>query len=167
MCCLLIVFAVATRLVPHPVNVTPIGAVGLFSGAYLATRRAWLIPVIALLLSDLIIGFYEPLTMLFVYSGFVFSALIGRLLLQKHQTFMRIGSAAVLSASLFFVLSNFGTWLSGTLYSMTFAGLIECYIAAIPFYGNTLAGDVVYSFALFGLYFLLQQTVMNQNTSTA
>ncbi len=148
----LIILVVLSRLIPHPLNFTPVGALGLFAGAYIIDKRAWLLPLCALLLSDFVIGFYEPVAMLFVYLGFVLSVFIGRLILFEKRTALRLGGAAITSATLFFIVSNFGTWLTGILYPMSFSGLIECYIAAIPFFGNTLAGNLIYSLIAFGLF---------------
>ncbi len=150
---LVLVFAVVfSRLIPHPLNFTPIGALGLFAGAYIVDKRVWLLPLCALLISDFFIGFYEPVAMLFVYLGFAFSVFIGRLLLSEKRNSLRLGGAAFSSATIFFIVSNFGTWLGGTLYPMTLAGLTECYVMAIPFYGNTLLGDLFYVLVLFGIY---------------
>ncbi|MEQ8614750.1 MAG: DUF6580 family putative transport protein [Gammaproteobacteria bacterium] len=163
----LVLFAVLSRFVPHPVNFTPIAALGLFAGAFMSYRRYWLLPLLALLLSDLFLGFYHWVSMLFVYLGFAGAAVIGRLVLSSKQSPLRIGGAAFASTNVFFILSNFGTWLSGTLYPLTFEGLAACYVAAIPFYPNSIAGDLFYSFLLFGLFALLQQTISNKTTSTA
>ena len=156
-CVLIIMFAVATRIFPHPVNFTPMGAVALFAGACIYDRRVWLVPVGALLISDAFIGFYHPLEMLFVYLGFAVCITIGRTFLYKKQNALRIGGAAFASATVFFVLSNFGVWTSGLYYPMTTAGLAECYILALPFFGNTLAGDLFYAVFLFGLADFLQK----------
>jgi hypothetical protein len=163
-CFLLIVFAAFSRLIPHPSNFTPIGAVGLFAGAYLNLRRYWLVPLAALLLSDFFIGFYHPVTMASVYLAFFICAMMGRVLLYKHRTILRIAVTTLSASILFFVLSNFGDWLSGFNYPGTWAGLAECYVMAIPFFGNTLSGDLVYVSLLFGIYeaarlWLFQQTM--------
>ncbi len=149
---LLILIVAFSRLVPHPLNFTPIGALGLFAGAYLLDRRSWMLPLCALLLSDFFIGFYEPVAMIFVYLGFALSAFLGRFLLSEKRVATRLGGAALCSAIMFFILSNFGTWLSGTLYPMSLAGLIQCYVMAIPFFGNTLLGDLFYTAMLFGIF---------------
>ena len=153
---LLILIVAFSRLVPHPLNFTPIGALGLFAGAYLLDRRSWMLPLCALLLSDLVIGFYEPIAMTFVYLGFALSAFLGRYLLSEKRAAIRLGGAALGSAIIFFILSNFGTWLSGTLYPMSLAGLIECYVMAVPFFGNTLLGDLFYTVVLFGCFEVIQ-----------
>lgn len=162
---ILIIAAVFSRLIPHPLNFTPIGALGLFAGAYIVDKRVWLLPIAALLISDFFIGFYEPVAMLFVYIGFASSAFIGRLLLSEKRTSVRLGGAALSSATIFFILSNFGTWLAGSLYPMSIAGLIECYVMAIPFYGNTLLGDLFYVVVLFGIFEASQTWTRRRNVT--
>lgn len=161
----LIIFAILSRFAPHPLNFTPIGALGLFAGAYIVDRRVWLLPLCALLLSDIFVGFYEPIAMLFVYLGFALSVFIGRFVLFEKRSTFRLGGAALISATLFFIVSNFGTWLTGALYPVSFAGLIECYVMAIPFYGNTLMGDLFYVVLLFGLFETTQVWIQKKNVT--
>ena len=149
-CFFLIILAVATRVVPHPAGVTSVGAIGLFSGAYLGYRRAWLVPVAALLLSDIFIGFYEPLIMLAVYGGFALSAIIGRIFLFQKRSVLRAGGATLAGAVVFFILSNLGVWGTGLHYPLTIAGMVECYLQAVPFFWRTLLGDMFYVAVLFG-----------------
>lgn len=149
---LLVILVVATRLLPHPMNFAPIGALGLFSGAYVMNKRAWLIPLAALFISDLFIGFYTPVIMLSVYASFAICAVLGRYALSQKRSVIRIGGSAIASATILFVLSNFTLWLTGLYYPMTFEGLTLCFVRAIPFYGNTLAGDLFYATVLFGAY---------------
>ncbi len=151
----LIVFGIILRLIPHPANFTPIGAIGLFAGSFLTLKRFWLVPIIGLLLSDLYLGFYNVASMLCVYFSFIISAFIGKILLSHKNTPNRVGLAAVVSAIQFFIISNFGVWLSGTIYSFDIEGLIQCYVMAIPFFGNTLVSELFYSFVLFGSYYVL------------
>ncbi len=153
----LIILVIMSRLIPHAANFTPIAALGLFAGAYLTRRSAWLIPFAALLLSDLIIGFYHIYTMLFVYMGFAANILIGRQFLLQKRSILSLFAASLASAVIFFIFSNFGVWLTGMMYPMTFAGLSECFVMAIPFFGNTLLGTFVYVVVLFGLYETLQE----------
>lgn len=146
---LLIALGVVARLIPHPWNFTPVGALGLFAGANCNPRVAWLVPLFALVLGDIVLGFYSPIIMLFVYLGFLAAPVIGRLMIAGRRSVPRIGGAVVVSTSVFFVISNFGVWL-GPYYPLTFSGLVECYIQAIPFYGATLVGDAFYATILFG-----------------
>jgi hypothetical protein len=153
-----ILAAAALRLLPHPPNFTPIGAMALFSGAYLGRRGAIALvaPLAALLLSDLVLGFYHGMATVYFSTALV--VLIGWFALQKKSP-LRIAGAAVASSILFFVLTNFGMWLSSGFYPLTPAGLEACYVAAIPFFQNTVAGDLVFSAILFGGFALLERNV--------
>lgn len=146
----ILVLAALLRLIPHPVNVTPIGSIGLFSGTWCDKRIAWAIPLIPLFLGDAVTGFYHPLIMLFVYAGIAISALIGRLLLAKKRTFTRFGAAIFINAMVFYLLSNFPVWV--VYYPNTLAGLAECYFKAIPYLGYSLIGDSVFVSLLFGMH---------------
>jgi len=150
--------AAALRLVPHPPNFTPIGAMALFSGAYLGRRGAVALvaPLGALFLSDLVLGFYRGMPT--VYFSVALIVIIGWLALRRVSP-IRVGGAAITSSVLFFVLTNFGMWLSSGFYPRTLAGLEACYIAAIPFFQNTVAGDLFYAAVLFGGFALLERTV--------
>jgi hypothetical protein len=152
-----IVATAALRLVPHPPNFSPIDAMALFSGAYLGRRSlAFVAPLAALLLSDLFLGFYHG--MAFVYGTVALVVVIGWWL-SSRRTPLRIGAAAFASAVLFFVLTNFGMWLFSGFYPRTLSGLVTCYVAAIPFFQNTLAGDLFYAALLFGGFALLERGV--------
>ena len=143
-----IVLAAALRLVPHPPNFTPIGAMALFSGAYLGRRAlAFVAPLAAMLLSDAILGFYSGMWV--TYLAVALITLLGSLALQK-RTPVRIGLITVAGSAVFFAVSNFGVWALGDMYPHNLAGLATCYIAAIPFFQNTLAGDLFYATLLFG-----------------
>lgn len=165
-----ILLAAFSRLIPHPPNFAPIGAMALFGAAYFSRKYiALVIPIIAMWLSDLVLNnvvygqyfdhfvwFYQGFY--WTYGAFVIIGLIGFLLLKKVkvQTLL-IGS---LSASiLFFLLSNFGVWFSGTMYPKDLNGLLVCYTAAIPFFKNTLMGDLVYCSVLFGAFEFAQAKI--------
>ena len=153
-----ILAAAALRLVPHPPNFTPIGAMALFSGAYLGRRGAVALvaPLGALFLSDLVLGFYRGMPT--VYFSVALIVIIGWMALRRVSP-IRVGGAAIASSVLFFVLTNFGMWLFSGFYPRTLAGLEACYIAAIPFFQNTVAGDLFYAAVLFGGFALLERTV--------
>lgn len=146
----LIVLVAAMRLLPHPMNVTPIGALGLFAGAMLPHRMAWLVPVAALLISDMIAGFYALPAMALVYLGFYCSASIGRVWLARQRSPGRLMGAVLASATVFFVISNLSAWLM--YYPRTLEGFVQCYLSAIPFFGRSLLGDALYTTMLFGSY---------------
>ena len=152
-----ILLAAALRLVPHPPNFTPVAAMALFGGAYLGRRAlAFAAPLGALLLSDLVLGFYPELA--FVYLSTALTVVIGWAL-AKRRTVVGVGLAALVGAILFFVVTNFGVWLVMDYYPKTLAGLAACYVAAIPFFQNTLAGDLVFSALLFGGFALAERWV--------
>jgi hypothetical protein len=152
----IILIAAASRLIPHPPNLTSITAVALFGGAYFPDRRlAFLVPLAALFLSDLILGFYTHMEV--VYSSFALIVCVG-LWLQKRRTTIYIVGAALASSILFFLLTNFGVWTLESLYPKTMAGLLACYVAAIPFFQNTLQGDLFFTAVLFGGFTLLERS---------
>ena len=152
-----IFIAAAMRLVPHPPNFSPIAAMALFSGAYLPKRAlAFLAPVAALLVSDLVLGFYPEV--IFVYLSVAATVLIGWVV-AKRKTVLRVGGAAVAASVLFYLVTNFGVWLVMDYYPKTLSGLGACYVAAIPFFQNTLAGDLFFTALLFGGFALLERLV--------
>jgi hypothetical protein len=163
-----IVLAAALRLVPHPPNFTPIGAMALFSGAYLGRRAlAFVAPLFAMVLSDVVLGFYSGFWI--TYLAVALIVVVGWVALSKMSV-LRVGGAALASSIVFFAVSNFGTWLMSGMYTHDFAGLEACYVAAIPFFQNTLAGDLFYVTLLFGglrVAELLAPRLAAGNTQTA
>ena len=155
---LLTLVVAASRFLPHPPNVTCVGALGLFAGCYLVGRRAYLVPIAVLLLSDVIghvlqipgMGFYNSVTMLFVYAGMTAAIPVGRWM-RSNQSKLRVPAGSLAASTLFFIVSNLGVWLGGW-YSMTLGGLVACFTAAIPFYGYTIAGDLAFTVVLFGAW---------------
>jgi hypothetical protein len=159
----MILGAAAFRLLPHPPNFTPIGAMALLGGACFADKRlAFIVPLTALLLSDLVLALtrYGAAVfggqMAFVYASFAFIGCIGLWLRHRRRT-LPIAGAALAGSTLFFVVTNFGVWATGALYPRTAAGLVECYVAALPFFRNTLLGDVCYAALLFGGFALAEK----------
>jgi uncharacterized protein DUF6580 len=151
----MVLAAAATRLMPHPPNLTSIAAIALFGGAYFADKRlAFLVPLAALFASDLVLGLYAHME--FQYVAFALIVLLG-VWLQPRRKVLPIAGAAVASSVLFFVLTNFGTWATTAMYPHTVAGLVACYTAAIPFFWNTLAGDLFYTALLFGGFAALER----------
>jgi hypothetical protein len=149
-----IIVAAALRLVPHPPNFSPIDAMALFSGAYLGRRAlAFVAPLGALLLSDLVLGFYHGQAT--VYFSVALIVMIGMVALTRRSA-LRVGAAAIASSILFFVITNFGMWLFSGIYPRTVVGLEACYVAAIPFFQNTVAGDLFYAAVLFGAFRLAE-----------
>ena len=161
----LIVLAAASRLLPHPPNFAPVAAIGLFAGAHTSRRAGWLVPFAALLASDALLGFYSPVGMLWNYLAFAACLLLGSGFLARRRSALRLGGAVLTSSVAFFVISNFGMWASGY-YPRTAAGLVECYVAALPFFRNTLTSDVLYSAVLFGGYALIARLMERRSEVT-
>ncbi|MGQ0741991.1 MAG: DUF6580 family putative transport protein [Alphaproteobacteria bacterium] len=152
---IVILAAALSRLIPHPPNLTSVTAVALFAGAYFTDKRlAFLVPLAALFVSDLILGFYGHMEV--VYLSFALIVCVG-LLLQKRRSVATVGGAAVASSLLFFVITNFGVWLFDGMYPQTWEGLVACYVAALPFFQNMLMGDLFYTALLFGGFALVEQ----------
>ena len=152
----MILSVVVWRILPRPdelANFAPVMAVALFGGASFADRRvAFLIPLTAMFLSDLIIGLHDLLA--WVYGSFAIAVMIGFWLRTRRQA-LPIMAATFACSCLFFLITNFGVWVTGAsqsspLYSLDAEGLVACYVAAIPFFRNSLLSDAVFAGALFG-----------------
>ena len=152
----IIVIAIFSRLIPHPPNFTPITAIALFSIINFKNKYIGLsIPIVCLLISDLIIGI--SLINLFVYLSFIVISGVGYI-------FGKINLKSILLSSLiFFLVTNFGVWLIG--YPNTLEGFIACYIAAIPFFGWTVAGDLFYSYSAKLSLNLFEKNYISLNTN--
>ncbi len=156
-----------SRIVPHPYNFTPLGALALFGGAHLRDRRlAVAVPLLAMLLSDVVLYAFQypsyvgqaPLTALFVYGSLAGVAGIG-VWLQRRRSVPYVAGACVAGSVLFFLVTNLGVWLYSGMYSHTPAGLVACYVAALPFFQNQLAADALFTAALFSVFGLLDARV--------
>lgn len=147
--CGMIAAAAFTRLIPHLPNFTAVGAMALFGGAYFTNKKlAFAIPLIAMFLTDLILGYHS--TIIAVYISFALIVVIGMMIERKNVR--SIATASIAAAVLFFLITNFAFWMTGVLYPVTWTGLTECYIAAIPFFGYNLVGNLFYAGVMFGLF---------------
>jgi hypothetical protein len=151
----IIALAAALRIAPHPWNFTPVGAMALFSGAVIRDRRlALLFPLLALFAGDIFIGLYKLMPV--VYASFLVSVAIG-FWLRNRRSVGPIAAATLLGAVQFFLVTNFAVWAVGLSYRPSGAGLVACYVAGIPFFWNTLAGDAVYAGLFFGGFALVER----------
>lgn len=142
----LIFFTAIARLVPHLPNFTPVGAMALFAGANVGGRKAYLLPLLAMLISDLIIGIHS--TMIFVYGSFALTVLIGRII-RTRQSIKNVAFAVLSSSMIFFLITNFGVWLMSGMYPHTFSGLMTAFAMGIPFFRNTILGDLFFTGVFF------------------
>jgi hypothetical protein len=151
----MILAAAASRLLPHPPNLTSVSAVALFGGAMLADwKLAFLVPLGALFAGDLVLGFHDQMPV--VYGSFALIVCLG-LWLQRRRSPANIAGAAIASSLLFFITTNFGVWALDGMYPHNAAGLLACYTAALPFLRNMLEGDLLYTLVLFGGVALLER----------
>jgi len=162
----LIAIGLIGRIIPHAYNFTPMTAIALLS-AY-AFKNKWIaigLPLLSFWISDLIVnnfiyaGYYENFkifspSFLWVYGSILCISIMGRFTLNNANP-KTIGLSSVTGSSIFFILTNFGVWATSAMYAKSFIGLIQCYTLAIPFFGGTLLGDLVYSTVLFSSYNLV------------
>lgn len=146
---IIILFAVVCRLIPHIPNVAPIAAMALFGGVYLNKKYALVLPLVAMFISDIFLGFSA--TTPFVYLSFFLTGCIG-LWLRNHKNLTTVICSSLASSLLFYVLTNFNFWFASPLYPKTMTGLLQSYVNALPFFRNTILGDLFYTGILFGSY---------------
>lgn len=153
----IIIVAAILRLVINIPNVTPIAALALIGGTYINRRYlAFALPLIILLATDLIIGFYETQVMLAVYLSFALVVGIG-IILRNRVNVRNVVFASLGSSILFFIITNFAVWIGGMVaYPLNFTGLTTCYVAAIPFFKFELAGTLAFNALFFGVFYLAQ-----------
>lgn len=147
-----IFICVVGRLIPHPANFTPLTNLCLFAGSKLSKRLAFLVILVALLVSDITLAYWQGHQVLsswsiFTYSGFAATVCLGT----KIPNGSKLTTLAYVFASSlgFWIWTNFGTWLCSGMYALTPWGLSNCYLAALPFLRNALCGDLVW----FGVVF--------------
>ena len=143
----LLTFGIASRLVPHPWNVTPMIAIALFGGAVLPRGWALGLPVAIAAASDVWLGWHTTLP--FTWASFALVAWLGQWL--RRPAALRVAAGSVAASTVFFLVSNLGVWLVGGLYPATMEGLAACFVAAVPFFRQMLIGDLICTLALFGI----------------
>ena len=136
---ILTLFAIFSRLIPHPPNFTPLLAIALYSGVCFKNKFLFIIPLLSMVISDFFIGYHN--TIFWVYLSLLIIFYIGYLLFKKY-TFRNLILLSFVSSIMFFILSNLGVWIIG--YPKSFEGFIACYVAAIPFFHNTLISTFAY-----------------------
>ena len=148
---ILVVLGVAARLLPHEANFAPIAAMALFGAVYLSPRYALVLPLVALMISDLFIGFDSLASRLVVYGAFVLVGLIG-LGVRRHKTVLTVVASSLAGSVVFYLITNLVWLYPATMYSHDIAGQISSYYNALPFFRGTLLGDLFYTVVLFGVY---------------
>lgn len=146
-----ILIAICFRLIPHPPNFTPVTSLALFSG--LMFQKRWLsilTPLVAMFLSDMVLGF--GMISLWVYSAFILITILGWFLNQMNT------KSILLSSLIFFIITNFGVWFMD--YPHTIQGLSICYTLAIPFFGYSIVGDLIWGFVIKESFDILQNKIL-------
>ena len=155
-----ILFGALLRVIPHPANFAPIGAIALFGGVYLPAKggsafggkaTALAMPLAAMFVSDIFIGFDSIQSRAMVYGSFLLIGLIG-VWIGNHKNIFTVVGGSLLGSTLFYLITNCVIFYSTKMYPHTWAGQITSYINALPFFGNTVLGDLFYVAILFGIY---------------
>ena len=150
----IILFGAVMRLIPHWPNFTPIAAIALFGGAHFQKKHlAFIIPFVALLLSDLVLGLHK--WMIAVYISFALVVMIG-MLMKNRVKVVPVLLATISASLLFFIITNFAVWIGSPFYPQNVIGLIESYTAGLPFLYNGILGNLFFSILFFGAFYLAQ-----------
>lgn len=161
----MVIMAIVLRFVTQGwlPNVAPIGALALFGGAYFRDKKlSFLLPMAALFISDLFIGFHS--TLLFVYGAFGCTVMLG-FLLRRNNTVVKTAVVALVSSIAFYLITNFGVWMMYDFYPKNINGLLTSYAAGIPFFRNSLIGDLFYTSVFFGVFELAKRYRPSYNVS--
>ncbi len=136
----LALFAVLIRLLPHAPNFAPLGALALFAGMT-GDRHKIGLPLAAVFATDWVLGFYPGLVWVYLSYGLLFFTGYWT---RQANGMKKLMGIPVTGSVLFYLVSNFGVWASGSMYPPTWSGLVECYAAGLPFFRNTIVSDLVY-----------------------
>ena len=147
---------VAARLLPHAPDFTPVAATALFAASVLRVRAlSVVVPLIGMILADAWLGFYDLRIMAAVYGTLALPACAAWLSGRMRRP-VAIVPVLLSSSLIFFVVTNFAVWALGPMYTANAAGLLKCYIAALPFLQNMLCGDLLWGLVVFGGHWLVQ-----------
>jgi len=161
---LLITLGVLSRFFIHFSNFTPILAIALFAGFYLSKRNALIVPLVMMVISDAFVGFHDMI--LFTWGTILLTSYIG-IRNRDNKSIKTVAFASIGSAVIFHIVTNFAVWVFYTTYPKSIAGLIECYVAAIPYFRGTLLSTIIYTAVLFGGYEFLAARIKNTRFAKA
>ncbi|OGE82758.1 MAG: hypothetical protein A3B10_01890 [Candidatus Doudnabacteria bacterium RIFCSPLOWO2_01_FULL_44_21] len=146
-----ILLGAVMRVIPHPANFAPIAAIALFGGVYLDKKQAVIVPLLAMAISDFFIGFDSMQSRLMVYGSFMLIGFIG-LWVKRRKNIATVMGGSLIGSVIFYLITNFAFFYSPTMYPHNWQGVIASYINALPFFRNTVLGDLFYVGVLFGVY---------------
>lgn len=155
----LILLGAATRFLPHPANLTAVGATAIFAGVVFPKRWGIWLPLLLMIATDIFLGWHR--LVLFTWGSMAVYAALGWIVSKKKKTSSIIG-ATLVGSTFFFLVTNWAVWQFEAMYPHTVSGLVSCYVAALPFFRNMLIGDIAYVGILFGAYALAKQFVVQK-----
>jgi hypothetical protein len=163
----LVALVFVARLIPHAPNFTPVVAAALFAGTVFRSRAlALIVPIAAMLLSDLVLGSEDWRIRAVIYAALVLPVALG-IWGRRFRPIVALLPLALASSLLFFAASNLAVWAFSGMYALDFKGLVQCYVLALPFLQNTVMGDVVWTAVLFGSWWMVQHWIPAARTATA
>ena len=147
-----------SRLIPHPPNFTPILGMAVFSGAIISKRYiAYLVPLAAMLLSDLYLGFHASMPI--IYFSLALCVLIGTII-ESRVSILNSFLSISLGVLLFFLITNFMVWYGSGMYELSISGLLTCYLMGLPFLQNTFISSILYGMGAFLIYDILNKRIV-------
>ncbi|MFH1894764.1 MAG: DUF6580 family putative transport protein [Patescibacteria group bacterium] len=158
---IVILVGAGLRILPHLPNFAPIVAIALFSGVYFSKKVALILPLAAMIISDIFIGYYDLKLMATVYGSFLLITLLG-VWLKGHKKWPVILGSSLVGSLTFFFLTNLAAWAFTPWYAKTLSGILQCYLMALPFFRNALLGDLFYVIVFFGLYGIIEILVQKR-----
>ena len=161
----LILLGAVLRVLPHPANFAPIGAVALFGAVYLKDKKqALILPILAMMVSDAFLGFDSLQSRLYIYGSFLLIGLVG-LWIREHKNVFTVIGASLTGSTLFYLITNLVWLYPAKMYPHTWAGQIASYTNALPFFRNTLASDLFYVTVFFGVMELVKYFAYDNQSS--
>ncbi|RAP31596.1 hypothetical protein DID78_00405 [Candidatus Marinamargulisbacteria bacterium SCGC AG-343-D04] len=161
----LIILVSLFRFIPHPPNMTPVIAISILSVAYFNKKYLqWGLPLLIMVITDVFLGFHALIP--FVYGAILLAGLGGHILRKKYSFINSLG-VSFLGSIIFFLVSNFGVWLVGDMYPKTMTGIISCYVAAIPFFHNTLISTLAVLSGVVLLNMFVERTLKSSASDLA
>ena len=146
---------VLSRMITDIPNFTATIALVIFTGYLIQNRLlSILIVLTSQVVSDLYLGIYS--SMIFVYAAYASIVLLSPIIMNKINT-KSVVLSSIISPSIFFIISNFGVWLTGSIYTFNLSGLITCYIAGIPFFDESLISTVLFALTIFSIMKLIKK----------
>ena len=159
----LIILLALSRLIPHPPNFTPILGMAVFSGAIINKKIvAYLVPLAAMLLSDLYLGFHSGMPI--IYFTLVICVLIGTFI-ESRVTILNSILGITAGVLVFYLITNFTVWYGSGMYENSFSGLITCYVMGLPFLQNTFISSLIYGMGAFLIYEVINKRLILANNA--